>query len=596
MSETIAALLDETAERWPGRAMRFWSEGVSVSYRELASAARALAAELVAEGVRPGDPVGVLSPNAPEFFVALFAVTAAGAAACPLPLPFGLRDVGGYGRRLAGIAEGAGMRLVLGSSQLDPLVARLTEVLPGVRFRTSTVTGPVTSGPVASGPVTGAGPAALPRVTPDDIAIVQFTSGSTAQPKGVLLTHRNVLAGLAAISTGIGLGDSAVSGGDSGGFWLPLFHDMGLFGVLAGIQAGLPMHLWSPVAFIKSPQRWLREFTESGATISAMPNFGYEMLTAAVSPAEAAELDMTRWRIAFNGAEPVLQRTVAEFTARFGPAGFRPEAMFPVYGMAEATLAVTFPPLGRAPVFDWVDRAALAAGRAVPVSAEAPGTSPEPGAQGVPAPGASGARAVAGVGRPVAGMELRVTDPVTGAPVPDGAVGEIQIRGASVTSGYLTRGAQARAGDLGNAGDPGNPSGPSGRGDWLRTGDLAYRRDDEVYVTGRLKEMITVRGANYYPQDVELIARAVPGVFRGNCLAVAGAALAEEGGAEEIVLVAETALTEAAAGQLAADLRRCVAAELGLAAVTVRLVKPRAIPRTSSGKVRRLATRDIGSG
>jgi fatty-acyl-CoA synthase len=555
---TVAGLLDQTAARRPGQPVRFWSEAQSVSYAELASAARALAAELVAEGVRPGDAVGVLSPNAPEFFVALFAVAAAGGAVCPLPLPFGLRDLGGYGRRLAGIAEVARMRLVLSSSQLSPLVEHLEGILPSVRFRTVAAPG---QPPAAPTPPTPA--AALPPVTPDDVAIVQFTSGSTAQPKGVVLTHRNVLAGLAAISTGIGLGD-----GDSGGFWLPLFHDMGLFGVLAGFQAGIPMHIWSPVAFIKSPDRWLREFQASGATISAMPNFGYEMLTAAVSPAEAAELDLARWRIAFNGAEPVLAPTVAEFTARFAPAGFRPGAMFPVYGMAEATLAVTFPPVGRAPAFDRVDRDALAAGRAVRMT---PGTPAEPDG--------AAARVVAGVGRPVTGMELRLVDPATGDPVPDDVVGEIQIRGASVTSGYLTQDAAAPAG-----------AGPQG---WLRTGDLAYQRDGEVYITGRLKEMITVRGANYYPQDVELIARAVPGVFRGNCAAVAGTAGAGEGGAEEVVLVAETTLTEAAADRLAADLRQRVAAELGLAAVTVRLVKPRSIPRTSSGKVRRLATRDI---
>lgn len=544
MSETLATLLDEAAARHPERTVRFWGQGVTVSYRQLAAAARALAAALVAEGVRSGDPVGVLSPNAPEFFVSLFAVAAAGGAACPLPVPFGLRDVGGYGRRLAGIAEAAGMRLALSSPQLGPLAADLAATLPAVRFRTTGVPGPADGGPAIGAPAVP-----LPRATGRDPAIVQFTSGSTAQPKGVVLTHENVLAGLTAIAAGIELGD-----GDSGGFWLPLFHDMGLFGVLTGMRAGIGMHVWSPTAFIKSPERWLREFQASGATITAMPNFGYGMLTAAVSPAKAAEFDLARWRIAFNGAEPVLAPTVADFAARFAPAGFRPEAMFPVYGMAEATLAVTFPPPGRAPVFDWVDRDALASGQAVPV-----------------APGEPGGRAVAGVGRPVPGIELRVADPATGAPAPDDAVGEIWIRGASVTSGYLPRGTAELPGG------------------WLRTGDLAYQRDGEVYVTGRLKEMITVRGANYYPQDVELIAQGVPGVFRGNCAAVAGTAR----GGEEVLLIAETRLTGAAADQLSADLRRRVAAELGLAAVTVKLVAPRAIPKTSSGKTRRLASRDL---
>jgi fatty-acyl-CoA synthase len=539
VSETLHGLLDGAAARHPGQAVRFPSAGESVSYRELAASARGLAGELAAEGMGRGEPVGVLSPNAPEFLRSLFAVTAAGGAACPLPLPFGLREVASYGQRLARIAEVAGMRRMVVSPRLGSLADDLAALLPGLELRHASAV--------------GTAPAALPQVTGDETAIVQFTSGSTAQPKGVRLTHRNVLAGLTAISSGIALG-----AGDGGGFWLPLFHDMGLFGVMTGLGAGIPLHIWSPVSFLKSPARWLREFQASGATISAMPDFGYEMLTAAVSPQEAAELDLSRLRIAFNGAEPVRHDTVAAFTARFAPSGLRPEAMFSVYGLAEATLAVTFPPLHRAPVFDWIDGGELAAaGRAVPVGE-----------------GTARARAVAGVGRPVHGIELRIVAPASGLPVPDGVVGEIQIRGPAVTAGYLGQTAAEAAASL--------------AGGWLRTGDLAYRREGEVFVTGRSKEMITVRGANYYPQDVEQIARTVPGVFRGHCAAVASA-----DGTEQILLIAETALTAAAARELAAALRQRVTAELGLSAVTVRLVKPRAIPRTSSGKIRRIAARDV---
>ena len=541
VSQTVHDLLAATAARRPDESMRFPSQRETVTYRELSARAWSMAGELAAEGVRPGDNVGILSPNAPEYFQSLFAVSAAGAAACPLPVPFGMRDLAGYGRQLARIAAVSGLRVVLVSPRLAPLAAQLAPALPGVRPRPATCLG---------------GPAApLPAVTGADAAIVQFTSGSTALPKGVLLTHRNVLAGLAAIRAGIALGD-----GDAGGFWLPLFHDMGLFGVMSGIQAGIPMHVWSPVSFVKDPARWLREFLAAGATITAMPDFGYGMLTAAFSPDEAAALDMTRWRVAVNGSEPIAADTVTAFTERFAAAGFRPEAMFAVYGMAEATLAVTFPPLGRRPVFDWVDRDALAtAGRAVPA-----------------APGAPCSRAIAGVGRPVAGLEVRVADLETGAPAGDGAVGEVQLRGASVTAGYL--------------GQPAGEAAASFDGGWLRTGDLAYTRAGELFVTGRRKEMITVRGANFYPQDVEMIARDVPGVFRGNCVAVAGPAGGD--GTAEIVLIAETDRVAAGADELAARLRQRVAGELGLTAVTVRLVPPRTIPRTSSGKVRRLASLD----
>ena len=549
VSQTVHGLLGRTAARRPGESVRFHSERDTVTYRDLSERARLMAGELAAEGVQPGACVGILSPNAPDYFQSLFAVSAAGGAACPLPVPFGLRDITGYGRRLSRIAAVSGMRLILVSPRLAPLAGQLAAALPGLRLRPAAIAGTPAAGL----------PATLPAIGEDDDAIVQFTSGSTAQPKGVRLTHRNVLAGLAAIAAGIALGD-----GDAGGFWLPLFHDMGLFGVMSGIQAGIPMHVWSPVSFIKSPARWLREFLASGSTITAMPDFGYQMLTAAVSPDEAAALDMSRWRVACNGSEPITVGTVAGFTERFAPGGFRAETMLAVYGMAEATLAVTFPPLGRRPVFDWVDRGALTStGRAVRAQPDAPGSRP-----------------VAGVGHPVAGLELRITDPATGTPVPAGTVGEIQIRGASVTVGYLGQSAEESAASF--------------AGGWLRTGDLAYARDGEVFVTGRRKEMITVRGANFYPQDVELIAREVPGVFRGNCVAVAGTDGDAADGAEEILLIAETDRAGAGADELAARLRQQVAAELGLTAVTVRLVAPRTIPRTSSGKVRRLSTREAG--
>ncbi|GAA5069279.1 acyl-CoA synthetase (AMP-forming)/AMP-acid ligase II [Thermocatellispora tengchongensis] len=534
---TLTAMLDEVAATHPDVAARFWTESETITYAELAAASRAMAAGLVARGVARGEPVGLLCPNAPEFLTGLFAVLAAGGAAVPLPLPMSGSGSGGYARKLAAIAGASRMRRVLVSHRFGTL---------GDLGGLETIS--------TAGPFAGGGP--LPPVGPDDLAIVQFTSGSTALPKGVRLTHRNVVSGLLAIREGIALGQR-----DGGGFWLPLFHDMGLFGTLSAVLIGIPAHVWSPLSFVKNPGRWLREFAESRATITAMPNFGYDHLLALVEPEEAAAYDLRHVRIMFNGAEPIRYESVRAFTERFAPAGLAPEAMFGVYGMAEATLAVTFPPLGRPPRFDWVDRDALAGtGRAVPA-----------------APGAAGARAVAGVGRPVAGVRLRIVDPATGHDLPDGAVGEILIQGAPVTSGYLVAGAA----DAAAAAEPFADG-------WLRTGDLGYRRSGEVFVTGRSKEMITVRGANFYPQDVEAVARETPGVFKGRCVAVAAPS-----GEEEMLLIAESALTGPDADALAADLRSRVGAELGLTAVTVHLVRPRSIPRTSSGKVQRLAARDL---
>ncbi|GAA2402296.1 hypothetical protein GCM10010191_07180 [Actinomadura vinacea] len=531
--ETLPARLREVAAAHAAVSARFWTESETITYRELDRDARSMAGALAARGVGRGEPVGILCPNAPEFLVGLFAVLAAGGAAAPMPLPMG---AGGHDR-LAAIAEAAGMRRVIVSHRFGA-ADTFAGLLPGVEAIET------------SARPDDAGSAALPAVGPDDLAIVQFTSGSTARPKGVRLTHRNVMSGLTAISEGIGLGP-----GDGGGFWLPLFHDMGLFGTLSAVFAGIPAHIWSPLSFVKNPARWLREFAASGATISAMPNFGYDQLLGAVLPDEAAELDLRHWRISFNGAEPISHGSVQSFLDRFAPAGFAPEAMFGVYGMAEATLAVTFPPLGRAPLFEWVDRAELTAtGLAVPVARDA-----------------AGARAIAGVGRPVAGVRLRITDPDTGTDRPDGEVGEILIQGAPVTPGYLPA-----------------PTADDFADGWLRTGDLGYRRGDEVFVTGRRKEMIIVRGANVYPQDVEAVAREVPGVFRRRCVAVAA-----PDGSESMLVIAESTLTGAEADALRAGLAARIGTELGLAAVTVHLVPPRSIPRTSSGKVRRLAARDL---
>ncbi|WP_018685816.1 AMP-binding protein [Actinokineospora enzanensis] len=535
MSDTLHTILAGVAAEHPDVRATFPSERESVTYAELHGSAQAMASGLVAKGVERGEPVGILCPNAPEFLRSLFAVSASGGAATPLPLPLGMRHAGAYPARLAAISEAAGMRRVLVSHRFAALADGLKETVPHLEL-------------INTDEIHGDAP--LPTVTPDDLAIVQFTSGSTALPKGVRLTHANIVAGLLAIREGIALGQT-----DGGGFWLPLFHDMGLFGTLSAVMIGIPAYVWSPLSFIKDPARWLHEFLDSGVTITAMPSFGYDQLAAAFTDAEAAELDMAHWRIAFNGAEPIAEPAVRAFLDRFTPGGFRPESMFGVYGMAEATLAVTFPPLGREPVFEHVDRDKLAdGGRAVQVEADAPGS-----------------RAVAGVGRPVRGLRLRIVDPEAGGELPDGQVGEIHIQGDPVTAGYLAATAVQ-----------------THTGGWLPTGDLGYRRDGELFVTGRRKEMITVRGANFYPQDVEAAARDLPGVYKGRCVAVSA-----PDGTETMWLIVESNRKGADAEALAAALRKAVANELGLAAVTVHLVAPRSLPRTSSGKFQRLAARDL---
>ncbi|MGQ4615264.1 AMP-binding protein [Nocardia sp. R7R-8] len=545
---TLHDRLAEIAAAHPAVAARFWSVSETVNYAELHRRSLVAAAALLRREVRRGEPVGILSPNAPEFLTCLFGVTAAGGAATPLPLPAGARAASGYPQKLAAIIAAAGMRTVLVSHRFADLTALL-----GDSLNVELVDTTVLFAAAADAADDAAAAEALPALTGDDPAVIQFTSGSTATPKGVRLTHHNVLSGLASIRTGIDL-----TLDDQGGFWLPLFHDMGLFGTLSAILRGIPAHVWSPLSFVKDPARWLAEFAAGAATITAMPNFGYEALLAAVPAERVPDYDLSRWRIAFNGSEPISRDVVVAFCERFAPAGFRPETMFGVYGMAEATLAVTFPPLGRAPVFEWVDRAALsddAVARPVPSDA-------------------SGARPVAGVGSPVSRMRLRVVAPDEDRDLPDGEVGEILIRGDAVTDGYLTA-EPARVAGLFTGG-------------WLRTGDLGYLRDGELFVTGRCKDMITVRGVNYYAQDVEAAVHDLDGVYKGRCTAAI-----DPDDADVIALIAESEHTGADADALTEAIRARIAAELGLAAVQVHLVEPRSIPRTSSGKLQRLAARDL---
>jgi len=280
----------------------------------------------------------------------------------------------------------------------------------------------------------------------------------------------------------------------------------------------------------------------------------------AVTPAEVPELDLSCWRVAFNGAEPVLPEVIERFTAHFAPAGFAPESMYPVYGMAEATLAVTFPPARRAALTTWVDRDRLAAGEAVTVP-----------------PDAARARGFIALGRPVRGMELRIVDEAGGL-LPAGRVGEVEIRGAAVTRGYL--------------GTPAATA-PTARDGWLPTGDLGFLHGGELHVSGRRKEMIIIRGENYYPEDAEAAVRDTPGLYRRRCVAVADVTA---DGAEVITVLVETLVQDRdEAARLAGEIQAavCRALDLERGRVRVHLVAPDALPRTSSGKFRRSAAREL---
>ncbi|ANN17480.1 fatty-acid--CoA ligase [Amycolatopsis orientalis] len=539
---TLEESLTRLAKAMPGSRARFPTAGDEITAAELELAATAAAHEFLRSGVRPGDVVGVLVPTAARFLTTIYGLWRAGAAISVLPVQAGFGDVHGTARRLSRITAAAGMRHIV----LDADHADLGGALAALGTEVSLLLPPAPGG-------TGE-KRSLPTVDPDALAIVQFTSGSTSLPKGVMLPHRTTMAGLRAcvVSGGFSPDDVFMQ-------WVPTFHDMGLIGLQSHWLNGADVHVFAPTTFLRRPGKVLEHFAAHGGTVLTGPNFSYDYLLDTVPPDQLSTLDLSRWRLAFNGAEPVSAATVRRFTEALAPSGVDASVMYPVYGMAEATLSISFPEPGATARLRAVDRDELArTGDVRPVEETAPAAKP-----------------VVSVGRPVHGVDLRVVRE-DGSVVADGALGEIQIRGESVTTGYFR--------------DPEATAAVFDRG-WLRTGDLGFQLDGELYVTGRRKEMVVVHGQNYFPDDVETVAREVPGVYRRRCVAFSDT---DADGGERIGVIVETGEDPAVVRE---EVRRRVAAELELAQVAVYAVKPRWIPRTTSGKWQRvLAAQRVTSG
>jgi fatty-acyl-CoA synthase len=539
-TDSLPQSLRACARSSPDTPVTFPELGLSMTLRETCDAADGLAASLVENGVGRGDVVGLLVSAGPQVLVGVVGVTASRAAVSVLPNPPVMRDPDVAARRLTNLIDAAEMRFLLADPSQRLLADSLRTLRPGLTVLEFSDLEPPT------GSVGG-----LPKVDPDDIAVIQYTSGSTARPKGVMLKHRSVLAGLHSIVT-----SARITADDVFVNWVPHFHDMGLFGWLATLLAGARTHTLSPMGFIRRPADFLRYLAEHGGTITAGPNFSYDLLIDSVDAATVAGLDLSRWRLAFNGAEPVSARTVRSFAERFAPAGVDPVVMYPVYGMAEATLAVTFPEPGEPCHVHHVDRDLLANGGKIRLVDETDPT----------------AKPMVGVGRSVAGLEMRLVDE-SGSPVPEGTSGEIQIRGAGVTVGYHGAPAATEA---------------AFRGEWFRTGDIGYQYEGELYVAGRLKDMIIINGQNHFPDDVEAVARDVPGVHRGHAVAFSSTDANEN---EYLTVIAETKVTTDL--ELAERIRLKVGTELGLTAVRVHLTQPGKLPRTSSGKWQRGLARKL---
>jgi 1-acyl-sn-glycerol-3-phosphate acyltransferase len=540
---------------------------VALTFGELHATALRCAAELARRGVPAGGRVAMMLPTSRAFFVSYAGILLAGAIPVPIYPPFRADRIEEYAARQAAILNNAEVCLLLTFRRAES-VAHLLK--PRVRSLSAVVDAEklIDAADKAPPPAPGALPAHLSgnrSRKASDIALLQYTSGSTGDPKGVVLTHANLLANMRAIGEAVELG-----AGDVGVSWLPLYHDMGLIGAwLTLLHYGVPLTVMSPLAFLTRPERWLWAFHKHRGTIAAAPNFAYELCVRKIADKDIEGLDLSSWRAALNGAEPVNPETLERFAARFARYGFRREAQLPVYGLAEATLAVTVPPLHRGPLVDRVERESFTAhGHAVPATT-----------------GDAAVISFVSSGRVLSGHDGRIVDE-NGKEVADRTEGYLWFRGPSATSGYYRNTAATQT--LFPAGEAAS----DGEFAWVNSGDRAYRADGEFYVTGRVKDIIIKGGRNLYPHEVEELAARAEGIRKG-CI-VAFGLKDESSGTEKLVVVAEVRERDAGRkASIAAAITEQVSRGLGLPPDRVELLPPGSIPKTSSGKLRREETKQL---
>jgi fatty-acyl-CoA synthase len=540
---------------------------LTLTFGELYAAGQRLAAELARRGVPAGGRVALMLPTSRAFFVCYAGILLAGAIPVPIYPPFRADRIEEYAARQAAILNNAEVCFLLTFRRAET-VAHLLR--PRVRSLAAVVDAEklIDAADKAPPPAPGALPVHLSgsRVRKSsDIALLQYTSGSTGDPKGVVLTHANLLANMRAIGEAVQLGP-----GDVGVSWLPLYHDMGLIGAwLTLLHYGVPVAVMSPLAFLTRPERWLWAFHKHHGTITAAPNFAYELCVRKVADKDIEGLDLGSLRAALNGAEPVNPETLERFAARFSRYGFRREALLPVYGLAEAALAVTVPPLNRGPLVDHVEREAFTTiGRAVPAQSAS-----------------AAVISFVSSGRALPGHEVGIVDD-KGNEVPDRTEGFLWFRGPSATSGYYQNSAST---------EKLFPAGPAAAGTgfaWVNSGDRAYRAAGEIYVTGRVKDIIIKGGRNLYPHEVEELAARADGLRKG-CIVAFG--IRDEGsGTEKLVIVAEARERDSRKHPvIAAAVTEQVSQGLGLPPDRVELIPLGSIPKTSSGKLRREETKQL---
>jgi acyl carrier protein len=548
-SKTLVEALRRQVEAAPERVHIHLLEeasGQDISYHQLWMIATEVAAGLRASGLRRNDTVAIMLPTCADFYYAFFGVMLAGGTAVPIYPPARPDKIEEYVRRQIAILRNAEVRFLISFERVRAVSKIMRVSLP--RLIDATTVDALRQ---------AAGRDAKISLEPAEIAFIQYTSGSTGDPKGVVLAHSNILANIQGIGWAV-----QVRPTDTGVSWLPLYHDMGLIGSwLFCLFYAVPFTALSPLAFLSRPERWLWALHDSRGTLCPAPNFAYELCARKIPDSALEGLDLSNWRIAINAGEAVLPETLERFAERFRPYGFRPESYVPCYGLAESTVALAFPPINRPPRIDAIRRDRFEQeGRAVPAE-----------------PGDPNALRFVANGRPLPGHEIRLVDDEN-RELGERIRGRVFFRGPSMTSGYY-RNPEATHSILSEDG-------------WMDSGDLAYWADGELYVTGRLKDCIIKSGRNIVPQEVEAAVAEVAGVRRG-CVAAFGSADSATG-TERLIVVAETRAQDAQElERIEAEMINRVDAVLGIPPDHVVLVRPQTILKTSSGKIRRNATRAL---
>ncbi len=519
-----------------------------MSFSELERTTGRLAGALQELGLVKGDRAALILPDNDAFVTTFIAALRAGIVPVPIYPPTGLGQLAGYLDNTRHIIDRSGSRVVITTTVIKQLLGSVQAACPALE---RVVAQPSLADSTA--------PFRPERIGHDDTAFLQFTSGSTSRPKGVVLTHANLLANAHNI---IDLGLGATPGNDAGVTWLPLFHDMGLIGfVLAPLLDGISVTFMSPLMFLKRPATWLQGMSRYKGTISFGPNFAYALAVKRTKERELEGVDLSAWRVAGCGAEPIRAETLESFASTFASRGFRKDAFLPAYGMAESTLAISF---DRGLHTDRVRASALwAEGRAEPVGNDE-----------------DDSLRLVGCGKSFEGHEVGVfalDDDKSERRLPDRSVGELRLRGPSVTSGYF---------------DDAERTAEAFAGGWLRTGDLGYLADGAVFICGRSKEVVIVNGRNFYPQDIEWEASQIDGVRKGNVVCFGSGDTSSD--REQVVLAYETAIEDPEQRKrIGNDIRSRVQDAVGVALDDVVAVDPGVLPKTSSGKLQRTKAREL---